>query len=96
MSYGDPMGGADTVYVTAVDGEGNACFIGNDPTVLVIGAGQNGLAVAARLVPGVQWGAPSAPVCTLSSHSNSAFSALRSGTGMTVLCSPFRSNSTDW
>ncbi|MBH62980.1 MAG: gamma-glutamyltransferase [Alphaproteobacteria bacterium] len=25
VSYGDPMGGADTVYLTAVDGEGTAC-----------------------------------------------------------------------
>ncbi len=29
VSYGDPMGGADTVYVTAVDGEGNACSLIN-------------------------------------------------------------------
>jgi gamma-glutamyltranspeptidase/glutathione hydrolase len=29
VSYGDPMGGADTVYMTAVDGEGNACSLIN-------------------------------------------------------------------
>ena len=29
VSYGDPMGGADTVYVTAVDGDGNACSLIN-------------------------------------------------------------------
>ncbi|MEX0761107.1 MAG: gamma-glutamyltransferase [Dehalococcoidia bacterium] len=29
VSYGDPMGGADTIYVTAVDGEGNACSLIN-------------------------------------------------------------------
>ncbi|MGA0276164.1 MAG: gamma-glutamyltransferase, partial [Dehalococcoidia bacterium] len=29
VSYGDPMGGADTVYLTAVDGEGTACSLIN-------------------------------------------------------------------
>jgi gamma-glutamyltranspeptidase/glutathione hydrolase len=29
VSYGDPMGGADTIYATAVDGEGNACSLIN-------------------------------------------------------------------
>ena len=29
VSYGDPMGGADTVYVTAADGDGNACSLIN-------------------------------------------------------------------
>jgi gamma-glutamyltranspeptidase/glutathione hydrolase len=29
VSYGDPMGGSDTVYVTAVDGDGNACSLIN-------------------------------------------------------------------
>jgi gamma-glutamyltranspeptidase/glutathione hydrolase len=29
VSYGDPMGAADTVYVTAVDGDGNACSLIN-------------------------------------------------------------------
>ena len=29
VSYGDPMGSSDTVYVTAVDGDGNACSLIN-------------------------------------------------------------------
>jgi gamma-glutamyltranspeptidase/glutathione hydrolase len=29
VSYGDPMGASDTVYVTAVDGDGNACSLIN-------------------------------------------------------------------
>jgi gamma-glutamyltranspeptidase/glutathione hydrolase len=29
ISYGNPVGGADTVYVTAVDGDGNACSLIN-------------------------------------------------------------------
>ena len=29
VSYGDPMGGGDTIYLTAVDGEGTACSLIN-------------------------------------------------------------------
>ena len=29
VSYGDPMGGGDTIYCTAVDGDGNACSLIN-------------------------------------------------------------------